>query len=242
MMKEPPSATKVPASLKARREMGALAGLCCFFILAVNGAASVVVTSIPAGEQYLGQGTRLFDVNADGVNDLQFNASGPGGFLSVYLTALNGAKLLFKDVSETPLVNLNGYFYDEYAMEIGNDSHAFVISDNPFLSPIYGFYWGAGDYLAYTFQDNGSINAGQFQNTRGHLGFSYQEAGQTHYGWFDLRTSVNSSATFYNYGIETTPGQSIYLGATPEPSRAVLLMMCGIALLLRRRRVALGVG
>jgi len=220
------------------RQPAALAA--CWLVLCWNATGAVVVTQV-TGVTEISTGNRDFDVNNDGLVDLRFDANN-SGLLWARVTPLNGAQTLWNLNIETPVANLNGYFYDEYAFQINSDPHAFVISNTPWLGPIRDFHWGAGGYLAYTFQDNGAINRGQFQNVVGYMGFSYQENGQTHYGWFRVGTRTNSTAQFYEYAIETTPGQAIYLGSVPEPGHGVLAMLAGMAWTLRRRRAALGAG
>lgn len=221
------------------RQPAALAA--CWLALCWNVTAAVVVTQV-TGVTAIGTGTRSFDVNNDGLEDLRFAANN-SGLLWVTVTPLNATQIVRNFTNfETPVTNLNGYFYDEYAFQIGSDPHAFVVSTNPWLGPIRDFYWGGGGTLASTYQDNGAINSGQYQNVVGYMGFSYQESGQTHYGWFRVGTQGNGTAQFYEYAIETTPGQAIYLGSVPEPGRGVLMLLGGLGLMNRRRRAALGAG
>lgn len=216
----------------------------CWLALCLDAVAAVVVTQV-TGVTEISTGNRDFDVNNDGLVDLRFDANN-SGLLWARVTPLNGAQTLWNGNIETPLTNLSRYFdagpEPEYAFQIGSDPHSFVVSNNPWLGPIRDFDWGAGGYLAYTFQDNGAINRGQFQNVVGYMGFSYQEGGQTHYGWFRVGTRTNSTAQFYEYAIETTPGQAIYLGSVPEPGRIALLMLGVMCWQIRRRRAALGAG
>lgn len=209
--------------------------VCCWLALCWNATGAVVVTQV-TGVTAIGSGFRDFDVNNDGLDDLSFDANN-SGLLWVRITPLNGTQIL-RDIYniETPITNLSPFFGTEYAFEIGSNPHSFVISDNPWLGPISGFYWGGGGTLASTFQDNGAINRGQYQNKVGYMGFSYQENGQTHYGWFRVGTQGNGTAQFYEYAIETTPGQAIYLGSVPEPGRGLMLFAGLTALVMRGRR------
>jgi hypothetical protein len=84
-------------------------------------------------------------------------------------------------------------------------------------------------------------SAGQFRpNTPGYIGFKMQASptSDTYYGWMSVSFNNTGSGSILSYAYESTAGTGIVAGATavPEPSRAVLLLLASVGLLLRRKR------
>jgi hypothetical protein len=83
--------------------------------------------------------------------------------------------------------------------------------------------------------------ANQFQpNTPGYIGFQMKTSptSDTYYGWMRVSFNDAGSGSILSYAYESTPGQGITTGMThaPEPSRALLLMLGVLSLVIRRRR------
>lgn len=78
---------------------------------------------------------------------------------------------------------------------------------------------------------------GEFARRTAYLGFEFQAATGTHYGYALLKDYNASGMVIEGVAWESTPGKSILAGAIPEPTTAGLL---GLAVVLgagRRRRV-----
>jgi hypothetical protein len=71
----------------------------------------------------------------------------------------------------------------------------------------------------------------------GYLGFAFQNepGGDPHYGWLQFIPSNGGTGTIVDWAYESTPGQSIEVGAVPEPATGVLLIGT-LGLAARRRR------
>lgn len=99
--------------------------------------------------------------------------------------------------------------------------------------------------LNFAGSPNGSethIGAGsdQFQlDQPGYLAFSFKLTSSDpipHYGWLRFTPSTGGGAIIESWGYETAAGQSIAIGAIPEPSAFAVAALSGIAFLGVRRR------
>ena len=86
--------------------------------------------------------------------------------------------------------------------------------------------------------------ANQFQlGTPGIIGFTFKAttSGPSFYGWAKVSFSNSGAGSVLEYAYDDTAGTSIPAGftgsAAPEPGRTVLLMLGGVALGMRRRRL-----
>ena len=82
----------------------------------------------------------------------------------------------------------------------------------------------------------------QFQlGVPGYVGFTFQPTigGDVYYGWASLTIQNTGPGTINSYAYENTPDLGILAGSTvslPEPSRALLLMLGLLGVVVRRRR------
>jgi len=68
-----------------------------------------------------------------------------------------------------------------------------------------------------------------------YLGFSFQEGGDTYYGWVQMGSPLPGAVWIYSYAYSTIPDMPIFAGEVPEPTTLVLLCMGGLALGFLRR-------
>lgn len=104
-----------------------------------------------------------------------------------------------------------------------------------------------GSLSALSSGPNGSAShvgggSGQFTlDTPGYIGFAFRVTGSEpdpYYGWLKFTPSNSGGAVIESWAYESNAGQSILVGAIPEP--ATLTFLCGMALAgvsLRRRAV-----
>ena len=82
----------------------------------------------------------------------------------------------------------------------------------------------------------------QFQlGIPGYIGFAFEPntGGSTHYGWMSLTINNSGVGTLLGYAYDDTAGAGIEVGATgavPEPSRALMLLLGALRVMLRRKR------
>ena len=102
----------------------------------------------------------------------------------------------------------------------------------------WGQVWGDWSYRLSQVESGGSqgpISQGEWQDRRGYLGFSFETANGTHYGWLEMEDTGGHTLTIHGYAYEQIPGAPIAAGAVPEPEAFVLLLF-GLALVGRTRR------
>lgn len=103
-----------------------------------------------------------------------------------------------------------------------------------YYSPLPFAYTLAGTVLV----GSDLVNFGLFHDQDAYLGVEMTLPDGIHYGYIHLYVQPIGDLGFLKaYAYETTPGVPILAGATPEPGRAVLLILGLAALHLRRRRV-----
>lgn len=108
----------------------------------------------------------------------------------------------------------------------------------------FGSEIGSTTYFASDY--NGSethigVASWQFQlDTAGYIGFTFDLAGDTHYGWMRVTPGSGGGAGIvHDWAYNSLPDEGIYAGlllGVPEPSRALLLILGMSVAVLRRRR------
>ena len=108
-------------------------------------------------------------------------------------------------------------------------------ANGDFLLPADSF---AADYNGSETHIGPALN--QFQlGAAGYIGFQFDLAGNTRYGWMQVIPNNASTGTVVDWAYNSVPDEGIVIGeltAAPEPSRAVLLLGGLCAALLQRRR------
>lgn len=170
--------------------------------------------------------TDFWDVNGDGTPDFQLTAGVNTAYKAAY-TGVAGAYQAYAAFGvENQVVGYAGSF-GNYATRLTAGTS--VGSGSAFIY---------GNYLTVLGSRFSGKNYGQFR-TRGFLGFEFQEADGTHYGYLELLSTVAGSTasnlsaklTFYSAAYETTPNTPIVIpGAIPEPSSLAALAFAGAGL------------
>lgn len=186
-----------------------------------------------------------------GSMDLQIPVAGDEGLEGVYVNIATGATAVVwpDDFDESPWINLTvggyGIFNSEVVQPRGvkggtdydpeqQSDHYLNLSAGTILGPSGGFLesaWGS-QYHMGTSGDPGKFVPGE----SGFIGFAFQYApgGETHYGWLRF-TPENGVGTLIDWAYNDEAGESIAVGAIPEPSAALLSFVAAGAIAMRRR-------
>ena len=175
------------------------------------------------------------DLNGDGVNDFRFVAEDPfGGGLYLEPQNQNGV-LGYPDsalrVSFRVRRLLAGADISAGATATGLEWVGY--EPNPRSSV-------TGPYLLYN-QSFGGDGGGEFVarlpmgTTEGYVGVQFYAADGLHYGWIRVRGGNYNDGRILDYAYNAVPGQSISVGAVPEPSTWALIVL-GTAALWKLRR------
>ncbi len=216
-------------------------------LLTTRSEAAVVVTQRGASQNVLEAyflSDRTLDIDGDGTADFRFINSGLQALLMTLGTnRVSGFIDPLQMLSDQVIPVSFGHYITPEGPFPGGDWHR--STDN------------GGNFLLLGYADSGIM---QFAN--GYIAVEFQRAGSTHYGWIQyvgfsvyqfpfigpdgqIWGYVNGANTpggiVDSWGWETTPGASLQAGV-PEPNRALFCLLGAAAFIIRRRRVALGVG
>ncbi len=182
--------------------------------------------------------TEFFDVNGDGVSDLQLTV----GVNTAYKSAYGGVSGSYVAYNTFGTVNQ----VVGYAGTFGN--YATRLTAGATVGATSAFIYG--QYLTILGSRFNSKNYGQFR-TRGFLGFEFAAADGEHFGYLELLSTVagasantlSSKLTFYSAAYQSTPNTPITIpGAVPEPSSLAALAFAGVgvagAAAYRRKKAA----
>ena len=102
--------------------------------------------------------------------------------------------------------------------------------------------WDAGneDLYGCAGNENGSFCGGDFVDG-GIMAIEFRINGGIHYGWVRIESMTPFvGGTLTEWAYESEAGEPILAGAIPEPSTGALVIVAGVAAVLRRRRRAEG--
>lgn len=176
----------------------------------------------------------LMDVNNDGITDWALGTQSSESFSALGLSLPAGvtpASTLF--VHHEPEGGAAGGFRYEIkplAIDtaigsiIGNPEHIFL-----------DIFTSRGGGLATSVVNTGS-QGGPFNGKTAYLGFRFEAATGSHYGYALLQDVTSSSAIIAAYAWESEPNTAILAGAIPEPSAPLLLSLASLLMIGRRAR------
>jgi len=174
----------------------------------------------------VGVNSFLWDVDGNGVDDFELESlvfkSSPRGYFNS--SNLNGRGM----------INSNGFKTDN----VVNLNVGFTVG----ASLAGGYFWGAGGFgnRAMTFDSSmvgNDFNGGVFGSDQNYIGFQFEIAGATHYGWAQLELG---SQRLVNAAYNDAAGQPINVGQVPEASSTALLGLgvAGLGMMRRRKKVS----
>lgn len=182
--------------------------------------------------------TEFFDLNSDGVSDLQLTVGVNTSYQSAY-AGVSGSYVAYNTFGKVNQVI-------GYAGTFGN--YATRLAAGATVGPTSAFIYG--NYLTILGSRFAGTNYGQFR-TRGFLGFEFAAADGEHFGYLNLLATVTGSTaadlssklTFFSAAYESTPNTPITIpGAVPEPSSLAALAFAGVglagAVAYRRKKAA----
>ena len=160
-------------------------------------------------------GIAEFDFNNDGTIDLLLNHS-----RGMELTPLNGCALVNHGESLA-----QEDFWGNYDLGITIDS---------------SLAWGTDEALLVKYSHSDAYGDSYIGpwivHRQGTLGFSFEENGQTHYGWLRMSNQYGSSVLVHDFAYESLPNEGIVAGAIPEPSSVGLLAIGAMGIWTLRKR------
>ncbi len=163
--------------------------------------------------------TEFFDVNGDGISDLQLTVNVNTTYAAAYggVSGSSAAYNAFGAINQVV----------GYAGAFGN--YATRLAAGASVGPTSAFVYG--DHLTVLGSRFAGKNYGQFR-TRGFFGFEFIAADGEHFGYLNLLSTVagrnaatlSLGLTFYSAAYESTPNTPITIpGAVPEPSSLAAL-------------------
>jgi hypothetical protein len=181
-------------------------------ILALAQPAEARIVYTPANVQILGpRSFYLIDLNQDGVADFAItnttNFNTDQAFWDLFVRPNQGNAVVGTFVYQGFPPNARAL---PLGARIGSAGQHFYSQP----AKMESFYVGGGGYSAH----------GNWNNVTNHyLGFKFQIAGETHYGWarFDVRVltgPVRINALLTGYAYETIPNRPIVAGKTSGPA------------------------
>jgi hypothetical protein len=176
----------------------------------------------------------------------------PSSFEGVYINILNGQTSLSfpSDFNDAPWLNLFsgglGISNSDLLRPLSNQSTASYDPDNGgFFVNVSSGTLIDGSLTTFVSGESASVShlgvaADQFQSgVKGYLAFEYQSTSVsgTAYGWLSFALNESGDGLSYDLAYSDTPGESLLVGAVPEPaSFAEFAGLAGLAFAAGRRR------
>ncbi|YCM43318.1 hypothetical protein V2O64_18600 [Verrucomicrobiaceae bacterium 227] len=200
--------------------------LCLFLTLPASGVviyrtSDIRVGNILADPPYVR--SFLMDVNNDGITDWTIGTHSTQYFSDMSVVAPPTTLFIYR----TGKVLLNEFtplsIDDPIGPILGNPDYRLLNITDAFSNA-----------LATSSIDGGF--GGPFSGKTAYLGFRFEAATGSHYGYALLQEVTSSSAIITAYAWESEPDTAILAGAIPEPSAALLLTVTSLLALTKRRR------
>ena len=167
------------------------------------------------------------DVNNDGHIDWGLQTSATETFSNIRVVAPTNTLFIYRTPTGLLLNELAPLSEDETIGAILGDP------DFRFLNTVEAF---AG-VLASGGGDGGpGAPRGPFYMNNAYLGFRFEAATGSHYGYALLQDITSSSAIIAAYAWESEPNTAILAGAIPEPSAPLLLGLASLLMIGKRAR------
>jgi hypothetical protein len=203
---------------------------------AFGGAAGAAVMYTPGPVTVPNGGFYNVDFNHDAVSDFSFNNQAGGKNANRFYGNGDGsavksavATAAYGTSSTRPAALAAGALIDasrSYATDPGGNAN--TLAGDGTINP------GTDDQNSGYFPTDGSVR---------YAGVKFFVGADTYYGWIGMTlqnpASTSSTGTITDFAYESTPGQGIAAGATPEPSGLALLALGAAGLVRRRDRGAL---
>jgi len=176
----------------------------------------------------------LMDVNNDGITDWALGTRSSESFSGLGLSLPVGgtpASTLF--VHHEPEGGAAGGFqYELKPLASGTAIGSIIGSPEHILLDIFTSRSAA---LATSVVNTGSEN-GPFNRKTAYLGFRFEAASGSHFGYALLQDVTSSSAIIAAYAWESESNTAILAGAIPEPSATLLLSLASFLIIGTRKR------
>jgi hypothetical protein len=156
-----------------------------------------------------------FDLNSDFLIDFLFrNIEG-----TLYLAPLDGNAAVADDAWQPGHLNYRPVAEGTFIHETLDAPNVWDHGENYLVS--YMMHEPSGEV----------IGSGPWHGVQnGLLGFSFDVAGETHYGWVRMSDVSQTAFILHDWAYETQPGLGINAGVVPEPG-TMALFACGLGVL-----------
>ncbi|MEO5720789.1 MAG: PEP-CTERM sorting domain-containing protein [Chthoniobacterales bacterium] len=183
-----------------------------------------------------------WDVNSDGIADFNFTYR--------YNNTATGSGVIWQANINSPAVATNGvisyagpFVRYAFALSMGTNigpGGAFFAGPSPQVT--LGSRYRSGGVPSYYggFAAGPNANGAVAPGTTAYVGFRFNAADGTHYGWIQLSVGPGS-IDFVSAAYQSTPNTAIAAGAIPEPGTLGLLALGAVGILgaaVKRRRSA----
>jgi len=202
--------------------------LLCFLSLPASGVVIYQTSDIRVGNILADPPfvrSFLMDVNNDGQIDWELRTSSTEAFSNLRVAAPISTLFIYRTPASILLNELTPLSKGEAIGDILGDP------DYRFLNTVDAF----AVTLASSVVNIGTED-GPFNRKTAYLGFRFEAATGSHYGYALLQDVTSSSAIIAAYAWESEPNKAILAGAIPEPSAPLLFTLASLLVIGRRKR------